>query len=207
MKKRFLSGLMVLMMLLALFPTVIFAEETDFGVGDTGTAEIAPFSGVRVYKSPNSMVESNTFPVGTSENTFSPNNTCTRAQILTFLWRAVGSPKASISNPFDDVKSSDYYYGAALWAYEKKMVEGSSFAGDTPCTRSSTVEYLWKNAGAPEASADSSFIDVSTNSEYAKAVAWAVENGVTSGTSDTTFSPGNICDRGQIVTFLRRASK
>lgn len=142
---------------------------------------------------------------GTSETTFSPSDTCTRAQILTFLWRAVGSPVLDKENPFTDVNESDYYYNAAVWASEKGMVEGSTFNGNTPCTRSSTVTYIWKNAGAPETAVSNVFSDVSENSEYAQAVAWAVKNGVTSGTSDTEFSPANICDRGQIVTFLNRA--
>ena len=142
---------------------------------------------------------------GTSATTFSPDNTCTRAQILTFMWRAVGSPKVSSSNPFSDVKESDYYYDAARWAYEKGMVTGSKFEGDTPCTRSATVVYLWKNAGSPYTSYYGSFADVTAGSGFASAVAWAVENGVTSGTSETTFSPDMTCTRGQIVTFLKRA--
>ena len=142
---------------------------------------------------------------GTSETTFSPDTTCTRAQILTFLWRAVGSPKMSGINPFTDVKETDYFYDAAIWAHEKGMVEGNTFAGDTPCTRSATVIYLWKNAGAPYTSYYGTFSDVTSGSGYASAVAWAVNNGVTSGTSETTFSPDTTCTRGQIVTFLNRA--
>ena len=142
---------------------------------------------------------------GTSETTFSPDLTCTRAQILTFLWRAVGSPKAEIENPFADVSSSDYYYDAALWAYGKGMVSGSKFDGNTPCTRSSTVEYLWKNANSPRTEISGTFSDVSNGAGFAEAVAWAVKNNVTAGTSATTFSPDDTCTRGQIVTFLSRA--
>ena len=142
---------------------------------------------------------------GTTATTFSPTDTCTRAHILTFLWRAVGSPKSNIANPFADLKGDDYYYEAALWASETGMVTGKTFDGATPCTRSSTVTYLWQNAGSPETAAASAFTDVSESSEYAKAVAWAVKNNITSGTSETTFSPKTICDRGQIVTFLNRA--
>ena len=142
---------------------------------------------------------------GTSNTTFSPDDTCTRAQILTFLWRAVGSPKSSAKNPFTDVSQNDYYYYAAVWANEKGMVSGSVFEGSTPCTRSATVTYLWQNAEAPDPEDYAEFSDVSADSEYADAVAWAVENSVTSGTSDTTFSPDAICSRGQIVTFLKRA--
>lgn len=185
------------------------STEIVLTVGDTnGNAPVfADVSADSYYADAVKWAVDRGITTGTSDTTFSPDNTCTRAQILTFLWRAVGSPKAAISNPFGDVKSSDYYYDAALWAYEKGMASGSKFAGDTPCTRALTVEYLWKNAGAPEASADSSFFDVSANAEYVKAVAWAVANGVTSGTSATTFSPDNICTRGQIVTFLHRTLK
>lgn len=142
---------------------------------------------------------------GTSATTFSPNDTCTRAQIITFLWRAVGSPKATAENPFSDVKSTDYYFDAAVWASEKGMIKGSVFEGNTPCTRSSTVMYLWQNAGAPNAEDLGVFDDVADDAAYAEAVNWAVANGVTSGTSDTEFSPNTICSRGQIVTFLKRA--
>ena len=142
---------------------------------------------------------------GTAPDKFSPDTTCTRAQILTFLWRAVGSPKMSGKNPFSDIKETDYFYDAALWAYGKGMVTGSTFEGNTPCTRSATVVYLWKNAGAPYTSYHGTFSDVTSGSGYASAVAWAVSKGVTLGTSETTFSPDNTCTRAQIVTFLMRA--
>ena len=146
---------------------------------------------------------------GTSETTFSPNENCTVAQILTFLYRAYGSPSylspfTNAKNPFSDVKRSDYYYDAAQWAYKKGIATGSTFDGDKPCTRAMAVTYMWKAAGSPSAEA-ASFTDVSADADYAQAVAWAVEKGVTAGTSDTTFSPDSVCTRGQIVTFLRLA--
>ena len=140
---------------------------------------------------------------GTSATTFSPNTDCTTAQILSFLWRANGSPKPTMVNPFSDVKSGDWYADAAAWAYEKGLVSGTAFGGDTLCTRSMAVTYMWKAAGSPSARA-ASFTDVSAGAEYADAVAWAVEQGVTAGTSDTTFSPDSVCTRGQIVSFLYR---
>ena len=140
---------------------------------------------------------------GTSDTTFSPNADCTTAQILSFLWRANGSPKPTTVNPFSDVKSGDWYADAAAWAYEKGLVSGTAFGGDTLCTRSMAVTYMWKAAGSPSARA-ASFTDVSAGAEYADAVAWAVEQGVTAGTSDTTFSPDSVCTRGQIVSFLYR---
>lgn len=142
---------------------------------------------------------------GTGNGKFSPGQTCSRAQILSFLWRASGSPEPSGGSPFTDIKDTDYFYKAALWAAEKGMVSGSAFSGSTPCTRASTMEYLWKAAGSPSASYDGRFTDVSANAGYTQAIAWAVSNGVTSGTSKTTFSPDNTCTRGQIVSFLYRA--
>ena len=141
---------------------------------------------------------------GTSASTFSPNQTCTTAQILTFLWRSKGSPMPSISNPFTDVKQSDYYYNAALWAYENNLVSGTQFNGSQACTRASTVVFLWRLAGMPEAMS-SGFTDVPAGTEMASAVNWAVSKGITNGVSPKSFDPSAICNRGQIVTFLYRA--
>ena len=142
---------------------------------------------------------------GTSKTTFSPNATCSKAQILTFLWHANGSPEPTAANPFIDIKTSNYFYKAALWAAEKGLVSGSTFGANTDCTRAMTVEYLWKAAGSPTPSANASFTDIPTNADYAQAVAWAVENKITSGTGGGNFSPNATCTRGQIVTFLYRA--
>lgn len=141
---------------------------------------------------------------GTSVTTFSPADTCTTAQILTFLWRAKGEAEPNIENPFSDVTEDKYYYNAALWAFQNGLVEGDTFNGAEPCRRASVVMYLWKLAGSPEAPA-SSFADVASDAEYAKAVDWAVEQGITNGTSATEFSPNAICTRAQIVTLLYRA--
>ena len=157
------------------------------------------------YFKPVEWAVSQAITTGTTATTFSPDNTCTRAQILTFLWRAVGAPKVGIANPFTDVKTSDYFYYAALWAYDEGMVSGTKFAGDTLCTREATVVYLWKYVGSPAVEATNKFTDVPANAAYAQAVAWAVSKGVTTGTSATTFSPTNTCTRGQIATFLYRA--
>ena len=142
---------------------------------------------------------------GTSKTTFSPNNTCSNAEILTFLWRANGSPEPTAANPFDDIKATDYFYKAALWAAEKGLVSGSTFGANTDCTCAMTMEYMWKAAGSPAASYNGKFNDVPANSDYAQAVAWAVENKITSGTGGSNFSPAATCTRGQIVTFLHRA--
>lgn len=142
---------------------------------------------------------------GTSATTFSPETTCTTAQILTFLWRACGSPKTEAANGFTDVSASDYFYDAALWAGSKGMVSGDTLSPDTPCTRASTVMFIWQAKDKPASGSASSFTDVPADADYAAAVAWAVENSVTSGTSATTFSPADTCTRSQIVTFLNRA--
>jgi len=139
----------------------------------------------------------NNITAGTGNNTFSPEVTCTQAQILTFLWRAMGSPA-----PAGAVSSDQYYAQAAQWALEHGIIDG--FEADTPCTRAMVVTYLWRLAGRPE-TAGSQFADVPADAGYAQAVAWAVQNGITSGTGDNTFSPDTTCTRGQIVTFLYRA--
>ena len=140
---------------------------------------------------------------GTSATTFSPDNTCTTAQILTFLWRAKGSPEpASTTSAFADIQENDYFYKAALWARENGLVTGTAFDGDTPCTRYATVTYLWKLAGQPEPEGNNPFTDVPSE---VQPVVWAMEQEITAGTSATTFSPATTCTRGQIVTFLYRA--
>ncbi len=142
---------------------------------------------------------------GTSQTSFSPNSTCTRAQILTFLWRAAGSPDPTISNPYTDVKSGDYFYKVALWAKEKGIYNpgGTTFAPNALCTRASTVEYFWRFSGAPNA-ARVPFSDVKEGTTLDTAVSWALRKGITNGTGQTTFSPNSTCTRAQIVTFLHR---
>lgn len=142
---------------------------------------------------------------GTSKTTFSPDATCSKAQILTFLWHANGSPEPTAATPFTDVKTADYFYKAALWAAEKGLVSGSTFGANADCTRAMTVEYMWKAAGSPAPAGKADFDDVPANADYAQAVAWAVEKNITSGTGDGNFSPTATCTRGQIVTFLYRA--
>lgn len=142
---------------------------------------------------------------GTSDKTFSPDQTCTTAQILTFLWRAYGCPEPTIANPFTNVSADQYFYKAALWAYENGMISGTEFDGSAPCTRARTMLFMWQAAGSPAVRGITSFTDVPADALYAQAVAWAVQNGITTGTSETTFSPDQTCTRGQIVTFLHRA--
>lgn len=144
---------------------------------------------------------------GTSATTFSPNSLCTRAQIVTFLWRAAGSPKASVDSPFIDVPVGSYYYDAVLWAVEQGITSGTSattFSPDATCTRGQAVTFLYRHEKSPVVSGSNAFTDVPSDAYYAKAVQWAVSNGVTAGTSATTFNPDATCTRGQIVTFLYR---
>lgn len=144
---------------------------------------------------------------GTSATTFSPNAACTRAQMVTFLWRAAGSPEPeSGENPFTDVSGSAYYYEAVLWAVENGITNGTSattFSPDATVTRGQTVTFLWRYDGTP-AAGGVSFADVPADAYYSAAVAWAVENGITNGTGANTFSPDAACTRAQIVTFLYR---
>ena len=143
---------------------------------------------------------------GTTASTFSPNDTCTRAQILTFLWRALGTPERAGQIFLNDVPSDAYYAKAALWGRLSDLYSGNQFQPNEPCTRAMAVEFMWKAEGSPKAS-PAAFSDVPASGDTASAVAWAVEQGITSGTSATTFSPDKTCTRAQIVTFLHRAYK
>lgn len=143
---------------------------------------------------------------GTTASTFSPNDTCTRAQILTFLWRALGSPERTGQALLADVPSDAYYAKAALWGRLADIYSGGYFQPNQPCTRAMAVEFIWRAEGSPKASL-AAFSDVPASGDTASAVAWAVEQGITSGTTATTFSPDKTCTRAQIVTFLHRAYK
>ena len=187
--------------------TTVYAKWTQSG----GTAE-NPFvdvkEGAYYYDAVLWAVEQK-ITSGTSATTFSPDASCTRAQMVTFLWRAAGSPKVENGkNPFTDVKADAYYYDAVLWAVEKGVTSGTSattFSPDATVTRGQTVTFLYRNAGSPEVSGTMPFTDVEADAYYAKAVQWAVQQKITTGTSETTFSPMSDCTRGQIVTFLYRA--
>lgn len=138
--------------------------------------------------------------------TFSPDASCTRGQIVTFLWRAAGSPSPKGTSSFADVPAESYYAQAVAWAVENGITNGTgegTFSPDTPCDRSQSVTFLFRALGGKTAG-DAAFSDVPAGSYYASAVAWAAEQGITTGTSSTTFSPNDTCTRGQIVTFLYR---
>lgn len=145
---------------------------------------------------------------GTTATTFSPNATCTRAQAVTFLWRAAGSPDLKpAAMPFNDVPARSYYYNAVLWAVEQGIVNGTSattFSPNMNCSRGQIVTMLWRSEGAKPATSSNPFADVNKDAYYADAVLWAVGEKITKGTSATTFSPDDTCTRAQIVTFLYR---
>ena len=145
---------------------------------------------------------------GTTETTFSPNDNCTRAQAITLLWRAAGSPVPKRKdNAFSDVKDTAYYHDAVLWASEHNIVSGTTFSPDDAVTRGQLATFLYREAGSPAVKNDGKFTDVAADSFYALAVSWVAAKGIASGTGEMTFSPDETCTRGQIVTFLYRAKK
>ena len=147
---------------------------------------------------------------GTSQTTFSPNDPCTRAQVVTFLWRASGEPEPTqTNNPFKDVAESGYYYKPVLWAVEKGITAGTekdAFSPNDTCTRAQIATFLWRFEGrpAPDAGSANPFADVPADAYYYEAVLWAVEKGITAGTEKNAFSPSAVCTRAQVVTFLYR---
>ncbi len=153
---------------------------------------------------------------GVGDNLFAPDQPCTRAQIVTFLWRAAGSPEpknvGSLSNvgSFSDVPASAYYAKAVAWAVENGITTGTGdgmFSPDAVCTRAQAVSFLWRYEKVPVASRSNPFTDVAADSYYADAVLWAVKEDITKGTTNTTFNPNADCTRAQIVTFLWRCKK
>ena len=148
---------------------------------------------------------------GTDDTRFSPDGICTRAQAVTFLWRAAGSPEPETRTmPFTDVPVGSYYYDAVLWAVENGITKGTSdttFSPNMTCTRAQIVTFLWRSEKSPAAGTANPFADVKPTVYYADAVLWAVKNNITKGTTNTTFSPNADCTRAQIVTFLWRCKK
>ena len=148
---------------------------------------------------------------GTDATHFSPDGICTRAQAVTFLWRAAGSPKPETRTmPFADVPVGSYYYDAVLWAVENDIAKGTSdttFSPNMTCTRAQIVAFLWRSEKSPAAGTANPFADVKSTAYYADAVLWAVKENITKGTTNTTFSPDADCTRSQIVTFLWRCKK
>ena len=146
---------------------------------------------------------------GTSDTTFSPNVSCTRAQMVTFLWRASGTPEIGTTSPFSDVSADAYYYDAVLWAIEQGITGGTGdgkFSPDAPCTRAQMATFLWRANGSPEVTGTTPFSDVSAGTYYCNAVLWAYEQNITNGTGGGKFSPDAPCTRAQMVQMLKNAS-
>lgn len=182
--------------------------QTEFGPVPEGMGCWVPFIDVAAtdyFFHPVIWAVESKVTTGTTATTFSPYETCTQAQILTFLWRAAGEPEPfGEENPYPETLSEDMYcYKPILWAYYSYMIADPQFDPNRECDRFSAVYYLWCVAGCPDATSPSPFTDVE-DEFLANVVSWAVEAGVTTGTSATTFSPGETCTRGQIVTFLHR---
>lgn len=179
---------------------------------DTATADMS-FTDVKssdYFYDPVRWAVENNITSGTSTTKFSPYNACTRAQAVTFLWRAAGSPEpASTKMPFKDVAKGSYYYKAVMWAVEQGITSGTSankFSPETKCTRAQIVTFLWRaDEKSPNLTGSTGFSDVSSRAYYWYPVRWAVKQNITSGTSTNTFSPDADCTRAQIVTFLYRA--
>ena len=146
---------------------------------------------------------------GATETTFEPAENCTRAQVVTFLWRAAGSPEPnSTACDFTDLDVNEYYYKPVLWAVEEGITTGATettFEPDEKCTRAQVVTFLWRFASRPEPNSTAcNFTDLDVNEYYYKPVLWAVEKGITTGATETTFEPAENCTRAQVVTFLWR---
>ena len=177
----------------------------------TGTNPFSDVPGGAYYNAAVRWAVKNGIASGTDAKHFSPDAACTRAQAVTFLWRAAGSPKPESSTmPFTDVPRDSYFYEAVLWAVENGITNGTSdttFSPDAKCSRAQIVAFLWRSEGSPLAEGRNPFADVAANAYYADAVLWAVAEDITMGTSRTTFSPDDTCTRAQIVTFLWRCKK
>ena len=174
-------------------------------------SDVTPFTDVQssdYFFDPVKWAVQNQITSGTTSTTFSPDENCSRAQMVTFLWRAAGSPEpASADNPFTDVKEDAYYYKAVLWAAEQGITTGTTattFSPDATVSRAQSVTFLWRIAGSEKVTADNPFTDVNSNAYYSEAVDWAVKDGITTGKTATSFAPEDACTRAQIVTFLYR---
>ncbi len=193
------------------FCSVCGAERTET-IPATKGEKNTPFrdvSAAEYYAEGVNWAVANGITNGTSATAFSPEDSCTRAQMVTFLWRAMGCPQPETAeSPFADVRDrNEYYYDAVLWAVENEITTGTDkthFAPDSTVTRAQTVTFLWRLAGKSAAQADNPFADVSAESYYFSPVLWAVAQKITTGTDKTHFMPDSPCTRAQIVTFLYR---
>lgn len=193
--------------------SAVFADGTESAYDNTGLTGARGFRDVRsgqYYYNAVLWAVKNGITTGTSKTAFSPDDSCTRAQMVTFLWRTAGQPEpSSQENPFEDVQESAYYYKAVLWAVENKITNGMSdttFEPEGTVTRGQTATFLFRyKDDAVVPSIANPFNDVNEKAYYYEPVLWAYHAGVTKGVSEDSFAPGNDCTRGQIVTFLWRS--
>ena len=192
------------------------AEEVSPGTFDGGgtTQQTNKFVDViagSYYEEAVKWAVENGITQGTDATHFSPEDVCTRAEVVTFLWRAAGSPEPKTRTmPFTDIPADSYYYNAVLWAVENGITSGTSdttFSPDAVCTRAQIVTFLWKSESAPAAGSKNPFTDVAADTYYTDAVLWAAKEDITKGTGSTTFDPDMDCTRAQVVTFLWRCKK
>lgn len=186
-----------------------YANPEKYAVCDIHTLFRDVDSSSMYFYDPVYWAADNAITVGTGKGKFSPEETCSRAQIVTFLWRMMGEPEVDYDVLFTDVAEDRYFYKAVAWAASTGVTTGTSpttFSPDESCTRAQIVTFLWRAMGKPEPEADAQFEDVTADRYFYKAVSWAAQNNVTKGTSATRFSPDNKCTRAQAVTFLYRTA-
>ena len=197
MKKRIITILLALTMLMTMICAAVVAEGNAFA----DVPEKAFF-----YEAVNWAQEEG-ITQGMHDGLFHPDELCNRAQVVTFLWRLEGRPTVSGRNHFIDVEQGSWYADAVQWAVVQKITQGmgeNTFQPNTICNRGQIVTFLWRYAGKPTSDSENPFADVSEDAFYYEAVKWAVENGITNGLTDTTFGPDVPCNRAQVVTFLYR---
>ena len=198
MKKRIITLFLALTLLAGLAPAALAADHGGF----------ADVSQNDWFYKPVQWAVENGITKGISNAAFGPDVTCTRGQVVTFLWAAANRPEPAANNPFTDVTEADWFYKPVLWAVENGITSGmtpNSFGAYEPCTRAQVVTFLWAAADRPEPTANNPFTDVSNTDWFCQPVLWAVEKGITSGLTPNSFGAGSQCTRGQIVTFLYAA--
>ena len=190
------------------YASFVLTSFSDFTMTEFKGAQFADVAQDAYYFEPVQWAVAAGVTNGMTDTTFAPEATCTRAQIVTFLWRANGSPASGGTNPFTDVPADAWYTDAVLWAVEKGITTGTSattFSPDAGCTRGQVATFLWRSQGQPSVNGENIFTDIAPGAYYYDAVLWAVANGITNGMGEGLFAPDATCTRGQIVTFLYRA--
>lgn len=192
----------------SMFDNIQISEEGNAPLLNADVYIMMPFVDVpmsQYYAYPVMWAVANDITSGVDATHFAPNKSCTRAEIVTFLWNAAGRPSVNTNNPFKDVKKSDWYYQAVQWAVSENITAGvkrDEFAPSKTCTRAEVMTFLWNAEGQPTAQIKSPFKDVNTSDWFYQPVCWAVSESITAGTSPTTFGSKDACTRAHVVTFL-----